>query len=372
MPIVRRSLEGCLRAGSPGLLCAKFHDQKVGRIMRIRHLEDWFGMLNQVGVWPQNTVKRRTMRIFMTGASGYIGGVVAEKAIEQGHEVIGLARSEVSREKLKKQGVTPFPGDLESLDLLARGAAEADAVLHLGFVHDFTRPYEELIGIDKSAVRAMAKGIAGTGKPLITTSGTGVTAPDPNGAETNEDSPLDADPVLSLRAGAEADALSLAASGIRVNVIRLAPYVYGRGGSVFVPVLLKAAAAHGFAAYVDGGKNRTSSGNVDDVARLYLLAMEKAAQGTIFNGTTETDIPLRNLAEAIGAAVGVPAKSVSRSEADAICGPFVAKFLEMGNRASSAKATRELGWQPQSTLGLLEDIVRGSYRAFAESLKQEA
>jgi nucleoside-diphosphate-sugar epimerase len=311
------------------------------------------------------------MRIFMTGASGYIGSVVAEKAIEQGHEVVGLARSQASQEKLKKQGVTPFPGGLESLDLLTRGAAEADAVLHLGFVHDFTRPYEELIGIDKAAVRAMAKGIAGTGKPLVTTSGTGVTAPDPNGAETNEDSPLDPDPVLKLRADAEADALSLAATGIRVNVIRFAPYVYGRGGSVFVPVLLKAAAAHGFAPYVGSGANRTSSANVDDVARLYLLAMEKAEPGAIFNGTTETDISFRDLAEAIGAAVGVPAKSVSRSEANALCGAFIARFIEIGNRASSEKARRELGWQPRATLGLLEDIVHGSYRAFVESLKQK-
>jgi nucleoside-diphosphate-sugar epimerase len=312
------------------------------------------------------------MRIFMTGATGYIGSVVAAKAIEQGHEVVGLARSHASEQKLKELGVTPFPCDLESLDRLTRGAAEADAVLHLGFVHDFTRPYQELIGIDKAAVRAMAKGIAGTGKPLITTSGTGVTAPDPNGAETDEDSPLDADPVLKLRAGAETDALSLATSGIRVNVIRLAPYVYGRGGSVFVPVLLKAAAAHGFAPYVGSGANRTSSANVDDVAQLYLLATEKAVPGATYNGSTETDIPLRGLAEAIGAAVGVPAKSVSRSEADAICGPFIAKFIEIGNRASNTKAKRELGWQPQSELGLLEDIVDGSYRALAESLKQKA
>jgi nucleoside-diphosphate-sugar epimerase len=312
------------------------------------------------------------MRIFITGATGYIGSVVAEKAIEQGHEVVGLARSRASEEKLKKLGVTPFPGDLESLDRLTRGAAESDAVLHLGFVHDFTRPYEELIGIDKSAVRALAQGIVGTGKPLITTSGTGVTAPNANGAETNEESPLDADPVLKLRAGAEADALSLAASGIRVNVIRLAPYVYGRGGSVFVPVLLKAAAAHGFAPYVGSGAHRTSSANVDDVAQLYLLAMEKAASGATFNGSTETDIPLRDLAEAIGTAVGVAAKSVSRSEADAICGAFIARFIEVGNRASSEKARQELGWQPKSGLGLIEDIVHGSYCALAESLRRKA
>src|SRR5579862_9607817 len=117
------------------------------------------------------------MRIFMTGASGYVGSVVAEKAIEQGHTVVGLARSQSSAEKLTKLGATPLLGNLESLDLLTRAAADSDAVLHLGFVHEFHRPYDELLAIDIAAIRAMGKGLAGSGKPLIMTSGTGVTAP---------------------------------------------------------------------------------------------------------------------------------------------------------------------------------------------------
>jgi nucleoside-diphosphate-sugar epimerase len=123
---------------------------------------------------------------------------------------------------------------------------------------------------------------------------------------------------------------------------------------------------------VGSGAHRTSSANVDDVAQLYLLAMEKAASGATYNGSTETDIPLRDLAEAIGTAVGVAAKSVSRSEADAICGAFIARFIEVGNRASSEKARQELGWQPKSGLGLIEDIVHGSYCALAESLRRKA
>ena len=178
------------------------------------------------------------MRIFMTGASGYIGSVVAEKAVEQGHTIVGLARSEPSQQKLQEMGVTPLPGDLESLDLLTRAAADSDVVLHLGFVHEFHRPYDELLAIDIAAIRAMGKGIAGTGKPLIMTSGTGVTEPDSNGGETNEESPITETP-LKARVEAEQAALELASIGVRPIVMRLAPYVYGRGGSVFVPALLK-------------------------------------------------------------------------------------------------------------------------------------
>ena len=312
------------------------------------------------------------MRIFMTGASGYIGSVVAEKAVEQGHTVVGLARSQASQEKLKKLGVTPLPGDLESLDLLTRAAADSDAVLHLGFVLEFHRPYSELLAIDKAAIRAMGKGLAGTGKPLIMTSGTGVAEADPNGGETDEDSPLANDAALRERTDAEKAALELQSDGVRPIVVRLAPYVYGRGGSVFVPALLKGAAEHGVAPYVGDGTRLTSSADVDAAAELYLLAAEKAPGGSIFNCTTETDIRLRDLAEAIGKAVGVPAKSVSRSEADAIIVPFIAKFMEIANRGSSEKGRRILGWKPQPKLGLLEDITNGSYREVAASLSAPA
>jgi nucleoside-diphosphate-sugar epimerase len=218
----------------------------------------------------------------------------------------------------------------------------------------------------------MAKGLAGTGKALITTSGTGVIEQHPDGSEADEDSPVTNDPALEMRADAEQAALALGRTGVRIVVVRLAPYVYGRGGSVFVPVLLKAAASHGVSPYVGEGTRFTSSADVDDAAQLYLQAIEKAPAGSIFNCTTETDIPLRKLAEAIGKAVGVLAKSVSRSEADAIVGPFIAKFIEIQNRASSEKARRVLGWKPQAKVGLLEDITSGSYREVAATLRAHA
>jgi len=312
------------------------------------------------------------MRIFMTGASGYVGSVVAEKAIQQGHSVVGLARSQASQEKLKKLGATPLAGDLEALDILAKGAADADAVLHLGFVHEFNRPYSELLAIDIAAIRAMAKGIAGSDKPLLMSSGTGVVEPNADGSEVNEDSPLANDPALRQRTTAEQAALELVKDGIRAIVIRLAPYVYGRSGSVFVPFLLQAAVKNGVSPYVGDGSRLTSSADVDAVAQLYLLAMEKGSAGSIYNGTTETNIPLRGLAEAIGKAVGVPARSVSASEAQTLVGPFIAKFIEIENRASNAKAWRELGWNPQAKSGLLADITDGSYREFVAALTKKA
>jgi nucleoside-diphosphate-sugar epimerase len=307
------------------------------------------------------------MRIFMTGASGYIGSVVAEKGIERGHTVVGLARNEASQERLRKMGVTPLPGDLESLDLLTQAAAASDAVLHLGFVHEFHRPYDELLAIDIAAIRAVGKGIAGSGRPLIMTSGTGVIAPDPHGLETNENSPITETP-LKARVEAEQAALQLERSGVRSIVVRLAPYVYGRGGSVFVPALLKAAAANGVSPYVGEGTALTSSADVDAAADLYLLAAERAPGGSIFNCTTETTIHLRDLAEAIGIAVNVPVKSITREEAQQLVVPFIATFLEVPNRASSEKARKVLGWNPQPKRGLLDDITNGSYCELATSL----
>jgi nucleoside-diphosphate-sugar epimerase len=306
----------------------------------------------------------------MTGASGYIGAVVAEKAVARGHQVVGLARSPASISKLEKLGVKPFPGTLESLDALTRGAAEADGVLHLGFVHEFHRPYSELIAIDKAAVRAMAKGLGKSGKPLVTTSGTAVARPAPDGGETDETSPLTENPFIRQRAGAEADALTLAADGVRASSVRLPGFVYGRGGSYFVPVLMQAAAKNRAAIHIGDGSNRTSAVDVDAAAELYLLALEKAPAGSIFNGTSESDVAFRDLAAAIGTAVGVPVKSVSKAEAETLCGPLIALYLEMNHRASSIKARELLSWRPEAKRTLVDDIARGSYRALAESLRK--
>ncbi len=308
------------------------------------------------------------MRIFITGASGYVGGVVTEKAIKAGHEVVGLARSESSAARVLKLGGTPFLATLEDTDALADAAREADAVLHLGFVHEFDRPFQELVAIDSQAISAMGKALAGTNKALITTSGTGVAAPD-NGKETAEEAPL-REGHLSVRGRAEAATTSLADEGVRGMVIRLAPFVYGRGGS-HVPVQLQVAAKYGYAPYVGDGTTMTSTTDVDAAADLYLLALEKGRAGSVFNCTTEYDVHFKSLAEAVASALGVTAKSVMPEQAAEMASPFIAMLMQIESRASSAKARKELGWNPQPKYKLCDDIVLGSYKPMAEQLKRE-
>jgi nucleoside-diphosphate-sugar epimerase len=306
------------------------------------------------------------MRIFITGASGYVGSVVTEKAIQAGHEVVGLARSESSAAKVLKLGATPLLAMLEDTDVLADAARDADAVLHLGFVHEFDRPYEELVAIDTEAIAAMGKALTGSNKPIITTSGTGAAAPD-NGKETTEEAPL-RESHLSMRGKAETVTTSLA--GARGMVIRLAPFVYGRGGS-HVPLQLQVAAKYGYSPYVGDGSAMTSTTDVDAAAALYLLAMEKGKAGSLFNCTTETDMQYKQLAEAVATTLGITAQSVTPEQAVEMFGPFIALLMQIESRASSAKARKELGWNPQPRYKLCEDIVLGSYKPLADKLQRE-
>ena len=308
------------------------------------------------------------MRIFITGASGYIGRAVAEEALKRGHSVVGLSRSETSTQILKQLGVTDLLGDLHSVGALEQGAAEADAIFHLAFNHDWGADFAEVLEADKTSVEIMADKLRGTGKPIVVTSGTCVVSPDAEGKETNEWSPSSDDFVLKDRIHAERASLALASRGVRISALRLAPYVYGRGGSTFVPLLLKAASERGVSAYVQDGTKRTSAVHVDDVAQAYLLAAEKAEPGSVFNCASETNITTRAMAEAIGEAVDVPVKGKSRSEVEALWGPFLAAFVDYENRASSERL-RNLGWQPKASPGMLEDIKSGSYREMAKSLR---
>jgi nucleoside-diphosphate-sugar epimerase len=188
--------------------------------------------------------------------------------------------------------------------------------------------------------------LRGTGKALVVTSGTAIVEPDPAGGETTEDSPLSQTFVLKDRILSERHALRLREDGVRVSAIRLPPYVYGRGGSFFVPLLMQMAAKAGESIYVDNGSLRTSGVHVDDAATLYLLAARAAKAGDVFNSTGSTIVTLRELAEAIGAALELPVRSVSRKEAEAQWGQFLTAFVQFENRASNRKAVQQLGWQP--------------------------
>jgi len=309
------------------------------------------------------------MRIFITGATGYIGRVVTERALADGHAVCGLSRSEEGDSRLRTLGATPVRGELASLEVLRQQSAQADAVLHLAYIHDFTMDHEEVLSIDAAAVDALGEPLRGTGKSFVITSGTAVVDPDPTGAETTEESPLSETFVLKDRIRSERHALRQSEDGVRVSAIRLPPYVYGRGSSYFVPMLMQMAAKAGESVYVDDGRLRTSGVHVDDAASLYLLAVGKAKAGDVFNGTGSTTVTLRQLAEAIGAALEVPVRSVSREEAEAIWGKFLTAFVQFENRASNRKAVQQLEWRPKG-IDMLTDIRSGSYRELAEKFRQ--
>lgn len=306
------------------------------------------------------------MKLFVTGASGYIGQVVVEHALAAGHSVEGLARNGNSAAKIARLGATPVAGDLGTADVLSAAAGRADAVLHLAYTHDFTMEYGKVLEIEARAVSALVAGASG--KPVIITSGTAFITPRADGGETAEDAPLNKNFVLSERSEAERAALKFVESGAHVVAVRLPPYVYGRGGSFFIPALLEQAAKHRLSPWVDGTPKRTSDVDVDDVASFYLLAAQAAPAGSVYNCTGETDVTTKQLARAIGEALEVPARALPRSEVEALWGPFLTAFVDYENRSSSEKARRELGWRPQARRGLLDDIVRGSYRERAAAV----
>ena len=305
----------------------------------------------------------------MTGASGYIGSAVTEFAVAEGYDVYGLSRTEKSDTTLTGLGAVPVRGDLHSLDVLRGESAQAQIVLHLAdaYTSNFGMDYEEVLRIDAAAVDAMGESLQGTGKPLVVTSGTLVVSPDPSGAETTESAPLSPNPVND-RVRAEQHALQLCAKGVQVCAVRLAPYVYGQGGSG-IRLFMQMSVNNGEVIFINDGGARISTIHVHDAATLYLLAAKKAKAGDVFNATSSTDVTARQIAEVMGSSVNLPVRSLTFEETASKTGEFLAKFLSSKNRASNAKAIRELGWQPRE-LGILEDIRTGSYQAVAQELRK--
>lgn len=316
-----------------------------------------------------NTIDGEQPRMFITGATGFIGKVLARHALAAGYNVYGLSRSEKGDTELRALGAIAVRGDFTTLDILREESEYADIVVHLARIHDPSADIDEILRIEMTALDAIADGLQGKSKALLVTSGTGLAMPDAIGGETTEDAPLaqGANPLLK-RISSERHALGLRGRNIRVGVIRLPPYVYGRGGGGgFVAILLKMAATAGESLYIGDGALRTSAVHVDDAARLYLLAAEKGKAGEIYNGAASTTVTLREITEAIGQVLRVPVKSISVEEAEARWGAFAVMFLNRENRASNRKAMQELGWKPKEA-GLLQDITEGGYVEVAAQL----
>lgn len=289
-----------------------------------------------------------TMRVFVTGATGFIGSAVVRGLLADGHEVIGLARSERSADALRVLGVSVHRGDVTDPGSLASGARRADGVVHTAFVHDFLT-YVANTETDKRAVLAIAEALAGTDKPFVATSAT--VTPGVSGRAATEDDPASPD---VPRSRSEA-ALSFSGRGVRTSVVRLPPSVHGEGDTAFVPALIGIARAAGVSAYVGDGMNRWPAVHREDAARLFRLALLEAETGSVLHGVAEEGIPFREIAVAIGEALRVPARSVSPAEANDHFG-WLAPFAQHDGPTSSALTRERLGWEPRA-IGLLEDLL---------------
>ena len=301
------------------------------------------------------------MRIFVTGASGFIGSAVVRELLGAGHELLGLARSDRSAASVAAAGAQVHRGDLSDLQSLRAGAEASEGVIHTAFNHDFTVPRTEAAQTDRRAVEAMAEVLVDTDRPLVITSGTGGLAP---GRLATEESVPAAD--LVGRYGVEDLAVSYVARGVRASVVRFPPTVHGRGDHGFVSLLIDIARTKGVSGYPADGSNRWPAVHRLDAAHLFRLAVESAPAGARLHGVAEEGIPVRAIAEVIGRQLNVPVESIPTERAAEHFG-FLGAFFALDCPASSTLTQELLGWRPVQP-GLIADLEEGHYFEAARRL----
>src|SRR5580692_7730960 len=292
------------------------------------------------------------MRVFVTGATGFIGTAVVRELIDAGHQVLGLARSDTGAKSLVAAGADVHRGSLEDLESLRCGAAAVDGVIHTAFIHDFSN-YGPAAEADRRAIDTLGDALAGSERRLIVTSGT-LLAQRQGSLATEEDAPNPNFPRKSEEA-----ALALAARGVRASVLRLAPSVHGNGDHGFVPRLISIAREKGVSAYIGNGLNRWPAVHRLDAALLYRLALEKSPGGARYHGVADEGVTTREIAEIIGRHLNVPVVSKSREEAADHFG-WIAHFFGIDGPASSAQTQERLRWRP-TEVGLIADLKAEHY-----------
>ncbi|MGE8427489.1 MAG: SDR family oxidoreductase [Sphingobacterium sp.] len=294
------------------------------------------------------------MKVFVTGATGFVGTAVVQELLGAGHEVLGLARSEESAKKLLEAGAEAHYGDLTDFDSLKSGAKAADAVIHLGFVHDFGR-FQEMCELDKEVIGSIGDALVGTDKPFLITSGTALFSKD--GITTEQDRTVNHP---HPRMATENAADDQVAKGVRVAVIRLSPSVHDEGDKIgFVPLFIKIARGKGVSAVIGGGDNRWPAVHRLDAARLYRLALEQPFEkGTRYHAVSEEGIELKAVAAEIAERLAIPLISLNSQEAELHFSWFT-HFAALDNPSSSEWTRNTLGWKPVHP-SLLEDL-KGSY-----------
>lgn len=301
------------------------------------------------------------MKVFLTGATGYIGSLVGEQLQAAGHTVVGLARTEASANKLRERGIEPLLGDLRDIETLAQAAQAADGVIHTAFIHDFS-DIDGAVKVEQKVIATFINALAGSGKPFVATSGTGLLGD--TGDRIIDDSemiiPKDA---LASRATAEQAILTAAQQNIRSIALRLPIFVYGYGRSQFLPILIQDAQQAGVARFIEPGNYQYSVIHVDDVAKMYVLALEKGQAGAVYHAVSESGISIKAIAEAIGRLLGCAVKGMPKEEAIQSWGLALTTFFSINNQVSCTRAEADLGWRPALETTMLEDIEFGSYRA---------
>jgi nucleoside-diphosphate-sugar epimerase len=290
------------------------------------------------------------MRVFVTGATGFIGSAVVQELLKAGHQVRGMARSEAGAQSLAAAGAEVHRGDVTDLDSLRRGATGVDAVVHTAFIHDFSK-FKENCEIDRKAIGALGDAVAGLNKLLIVTSGTGVSSTGPGVPALESDPPVNSE--VMPRGASEEAAAAVAARGVRVITMRL-PQVHDTVKQGLVTYSIYVAREKGVSAYIGEGRNRWPAAHYLDVARLYRLALEKGEGNVRYHAVAEEGVSTREIAEAIGRGLKTPVVSIAPEEAAGHFG-WLGAFAAWDIPASGKQTQEKLGWKPTGP-GLIADL----------------